>query len=44
MNQLLDLKKKKTDYSSLLNVKSDSYAGYNVDSNDKILNLKLVIV
>ena len=27
-----------------IDVKSDFYAGYNVDSNDKILNLKLVIM
>ena len=27
-----------------IDVKSDSCAGYNVDSNDKILNLKLVIM
>ena len=28
----------------VIDVKSDFYAGYNVDSNDKILNLKLVIM
>ena len=27
-----------------IDVKSDFYVGYNVDSNDKILNLKLVIM
>ena len=27
-----------------IDIKSDFYVGYNVDSNDKILNLKLVIM